>query len=132
MMRYPGISNPPKSTHFKYPNGRERRGTVVSEIYMPKLRGEGGDYLFIIQTISYEKEPGKPYIRFGYYRKEHRTNDGGQVLNYQFSSPPASRAVGERMCIRGRIELPLRPRARGEIKFCIMARSVIIMEILRD
>ena len=70
MSGYLGVNKPPKSTKFIYPNGSRRKGTVVSEIYM-KASGDGGDYLFVIQTISYEKEPGKPYVRFGYYRKEH-------------------------------------------------------------
>src|SRR2546426_5848062 len=70
MDKYPGVHNPLKPTHFKYPNGHQRRGTIVAEIYA-RSSGKGGDYLFVIQKIHYDKEPRKHYIRFGYYRKEH-------------------------------------------------------------
>lgn len=71
--KYRGVSNPPKSTHFKYPNGFELRGEVIEEV-CAESSGKGGDYLFVIQKIEYEKSPSSargPWIRFGYYRKEH-------------------------------------------------------------
>ena len=56
--------------------GFEIEGKVVDEVRVePSGKGKGGDYLFVIQKIKYEKLPDpekkNPWIRFGYYRKEH-------------------------------------------------------------
>ncbi len=71
---YPGVKNPPKKTKFTYPNGFKLKGEVVDEVRI-KTTGKGGDYLFVIQKIEYEEPPDEtkenPWIRFGYYRKEH-------------------------------------------------------------
>ena len=74
LKKYRGVRDPPKNTHFKYPNGEEIKGKVVDEVHLENS-GKGGDYLFVIQKIEYEDVPEpdaeNPWIRFGYYRKEH-------------------------------------------------------------
>lgn len=74
LKKYLGVRDPPKTTHFKYPNGTEIEGKVVDEVYL-ESSGKGGDYLFVIQKIEYKEVPDpdaeNPWIRFGYYRKEH-------------------------------------------------------------
>ena len=63
-----GVRDPPKSTHFKYPEGGKVKGMVVKEVRKKKKGTVAGEYCFVIQLVEYPK--GEDRVRFGYYRKK--------------------------------------------------------------
>jgi hypothetical protein len=69
--KFPGIKDPPKTVHFKYPEGGETKATVVKEVKKKKKGSVSGEYCFVIQLI--EQPDGENRIRFGYYRRKDGT-----------------------------------------------------------
>ena len=65
---FPGIKNPPKTVHFKYPEGHRIKATVIKEVKKKKKGTVSGEYCFVIQLI--EHPDGENRVRFGYYRRK--------------------------------------------------------------
>jgi len=65
---FPGIKDPPKTVHFKFPEGHRMKATVIKEVRKKRKSPVSGEYCFVIQLIEHPN--GENRIRFGYYRRK--------------------------------------------------------------
>lgn len=68
---FPGIKDPPKTVHFKYPEGKKIKARVIKEVKKKKKGSVSGEYCFVIQLIDHPD--GENRVRFGYYKRKEGT-----------------------------------------------------------